>query len=79
MAAWAAYTLGYKEHALDVLRAVIRSRSNAVLLALNVIDYMGEPLQALLPEITALSYEDPDAFQKYILRMRGNIIRNSGS
>lgn len=79
MAAWAAYTLGYKEHALDVLRAVIRSRSDAVLLALNVIDYMGEPLQALLPEITALSYEDPDAFQKYILRMRGNIIRNSGS
>jgi hypothetical protein len=74
-AAWAAYKLGRREQAIDVLREVIQSRSDAVLLALNVLDYMGEPAKTLLPEIEDLSYQDPNAFQKYILRMRGNLIK----
>jgi N-sulfoglucosamine sulfohydrolase len=75
LAAWAAYKLGRQEQAIDVLREVIQSRSDAVLLALNVLDYMGEPAKILLPEIKDLSYPDPNAFQNYILRMRGNLIK----
>lgn len=79
MAAWLLIRTGEQKKGLACLRGLIEQKSYALLMVLNVIDWMGEPGRALAPAVRDLElvetyrkqYEYPNRMRDYLLERFG--------
>ena len=75
MAAWLLIRAGEKDAGLAVLRQLIEQRSYALQLVLNVVVWMGDDAEPLVPMIGALVFEEsyPNQY-KYEIRIRDIVV-----
>ncbi|QDT69956.1 Arylsulfatase [Planctomycetes bacterium MalM25] len=80
MAAWLLIRTGEQERGLACLRELVEQRSYALLMALNVIDWIGEPARALMPAVHELELVETYRKQyEYPKRMREHLIQRFGA
>jgi len=79
MAAWTLINAGEKSKGTECLTGLIQSKSYALLSVMNILDWMGEDAQAVMPAVRNLKFEEKfDKQFKYEIRMQNNLFDRFG-
>lgn len=80
MAAWLLVNAGEKKKGIDALKDMIENRTYAMVMVLNVVDWIGDEAKSLLPLINSIEFED--AFKnehKYEKRIQNHVLVRFGA